>query len=289
MPSFSIIGCGYTGRALVRRLIAQGASVRGFATRVESMAGIEAAGATARVLDLDRPVAPIEVDGQLLWYMAPPPPTGTDDPRLKRCLQALCGRPRRFVYLSTTGVYGDQAGARVDELSPPQPRTMRAHRRLAAESLLREWAGTHDIDWCILRVAGIYGPGRLPIERLRQGQPAIIPSEATPTNRIHVDDLVEACLAAATSARAHKRIFNVADGNDDSLTDYLQRVARIAALPPPPLVDRETARRTSTASSWSFLAESRRVDNHRLIDELGVRLRFADLDEGIRASLGAQG
>jgi nucleoside-diphosphate-sugar epimerase len=145
------------------------------------------------------------------------------------------------------------------------------------------------VSWCILRVSGIYGPGRLPLERLRRGEPAIAPAEATPTNRIHVDDLVSACIAAALLPAADRRIVNVTDGSDDSSTAFLQRVARITGLPPPPLVSRAEAQRSFSPSSWSFLGESRRVSNRRLTEDLGVQLRFADLDAGIRASLAEDG
>jgi nucleoside-diphosphate-sugar epimerase len=136
-----------------------------------------------------------------------------------------------------------------------------------------------------LRVPGIYGPGRLPLDRLRRGDPAIDPLEAMPGNRIHVDDLVTACIAAGSGPQAGRRIYNVTDGTDDSLTAYLQRVARIANLPPPPFISRADAQKTYSAMSWSFLSESRRVGNQRMLDELRVALAYHDLDAGIRASL----
>jgi nucleoside-diphosphate-sugar epimerase len=174
----------------------------------------------------------------------------------------------------------------VDEDTPPAPRTERAIRRLAAETALRDWADSHRVSWCVLRVAGIYGPGRLPLDRLRRGVPAVVPQEATPSNRIHVTDLVTACVAAGYAAAADRRIYNVTDGSDYTLTDYLQRVASIAHLPSPPLVSRAEAERTLSASSWSFLGESRRVENGRMLKELGIELEYRDLDAGIRASLG---
>jgi nucleoside-diphosphate-sugar epimerase len=137
----------------------------------------------------------------------------------------------------------------------------------------------------VLRIPGIYGPERLPLERLRRRDPAIDPLEASPGNRIHVEDLVTACVAAGVAARADGRIYNVTDGTDDSLTAYLQRVARIAGLPPPPLIALAAARQTFGPVSWSFLSESRRVDNRRMLEELGITLAFHDLDAGIRASL----
>jgi nucleoside-diphosphate-sugar epimerase len=289
MHLVSIVGCGYTGLRLARRWLARGATVRGFATREASLAEIAASGASAVALNLDDGLGPADprddFTGHLVYYAVPPAPTGSADPRLERFLAGLDGAPARFVYLSTTGVYGDRAGGPVDEDTPPAPATPRAQRRLAAETSLRDWAARRGVSWCILRVPGIYGPGRLPLARLREHEPAIAPAEATPSNRIQVEDLVSACVAAGESPRADRRVFNVTDGSDDSLTAYLQRVARIAGLPEPPLISRREAERSLSASSWSFLAESRRVSNRRVREELGLALEFADLDAGIRASL----
>lgn len=280
----SIVGCGYTGRRLAERLRNSGARVRGFATSPASLRQIAALGVDALPLDLDAAVSTIDFTGHLVYYSVPPA-RSDGDARLVRFLESLGGTPKRLVYLSTTGVYGDQAGATVNEDTQPAPRTERAIRRMAAETALRGWADSHEVSWCILRVAGIYGPGRLPLERLRRGVPAVAPQEATPSNRVHVTDLVTACVAAAFAAAADRRIYNVTDGSDHTLTDYLQRVARLAGLPSPPLLSRAEAQRTISASSWSFLGESRRVDNGRMLKELGVELEYRELDVGIRASL----
>jgi len=290
MHSVSIVGCGYTGLRLARRWRDSGARVRGYATRPESLREIAAAGLQALPLDLDQAlpderVAGIVQDDDLVFYCVPPAPSGQTDTRLTRLLAGIVSRPRRIVYLSTTGVYGDHQGGHVDEDTPPAPRTARAARRLAAEKDLRAWAQTRNLSWCILRVAGIYGPGRLPLTRLAGREPAIDPREAMPSNRIHVDDLVSAALAAGLAEVADRRIFNVTDGSDESSTAFLQRVARIAQLPAPPLISRRMAEQTFSASTWSFLGESRRVDNRRLREELGLRLAYADLDAGIAASL----
>jgi nucleoside-diphosphate-sugar epimerase len=275
MQLVSIVGCGYTGRRLALRLRESGARVRGFAARPQSLAQISAAGAQALALDLDVGFAPIDFTGHLVYYCVPPA-QHPGDPRLDRFLEGVRGAPKRLIYLSTTGVYGDRAGARVDEETPPEPRTERATRRLAAETALRAWAESHDVSWCVLRVAGIYGPGRLPLDRLRRGIPAIAPQQEPPGNRIHVSDLVTACLAAGVAAAADRRIYNVTDGGEVSSTEYLLRVARLAQLPAPPLVKRTAAVRE---------IESRRVDNGRMLAELGVALQYHDLDAGIRASL----
>jgi nucleoside-diphosphate-sugar epimerase len=286
MHPVSIVGCGYTGSRLAERWLQLTPRVQGFATRTASLQHIESFGGLATGLNLDHPLTqPIDFEGQLVYYSVPPAPIGTHDSRLERLLEHATGAPRRMVYISTTGVYGDCRGSHVDEETLPHPQTDRAVRRLAAEHTVSAWADARGVSWTVLRVPGIYGPGRMPVERLRRREPAIELTEATPSNRIHVDDLVSACLAAGSAATAHRRIYNVTDGSDDSLTAYLQRVARIAELPLPPLISRADASRTFSVTSWSFLSESRRVDNARMLRELGVTLAYRDLDAGIRASL----
>lgn len=285
MRPVSIIGCGYTGLRLARRWQAQGAAVRGYGTRAASLAAIGASGADATPLDLDGDVAPLDLAGSITYYSVPPAPLGPTDARLERCLAAIAGAPARLVYLSTTGVYGDHAGADVDEDTPVNPQSPRAARRVAAERALVAWADARQVPWCILRIAGIYGPGRLPLERLQRGEPVIAAAEAGPGNRIHVDDLVQSCIAAGTAAQAERRLYNVCDGSHDSMTAWLQRVALLAGLPAPPQLSRAEAERVLPASLWSFLAESRCVSNRRLVGELGVTLRYANPDDGIRASL----
>jgi len=284
MQPVSIIGCGYTGQRLAERLRELGAPVRGFATRVESLRKISAAGAEALRLDLDAATAPIDFTGHVVYY-AVPPARRAGDPRLERFLDGVLGAPKRLVYLGTTGVYGNQAGARVNEDTPPAPNTDRATRRLAAEIALRAWAESRLVSWCVLRVAGIYGPGRLPLDRLLRPVPAIALNEAAPGNRIHVTDLVTVCVAAGFAAAADRRIYNVTDGNEHSHTEYLQRVAAIAHLPSPPLISRAEAERTHFSLPSRSRAESRRVDSGRMLTELGVALKYHDVDAGIRASL----
>jgi nucleoside-diphosphate-sugar epimerase len=135
----------------------------------------------------------------------------------------------------------------------------------------------------ILRVPGIYGPGRLPVDRLRRGEPALRPEDAGAGNRIHVTDLVSACVAALE--RPVSGAFNVTDGNPATTTEFLQRTAAIAGLPAPPLVALADAPGRISAGLLAFLRESRRVDNRRMREELGVEPRYANLDEGIAASL----
>jgi nucleoside-diphosphate-sugar epimerase len=135
----------------------------------------------------------------------------------------------------------------------------------------------------VLRVPGIYGRHRLPLERLERGGPALRPEDAGPGNRIHVDDLVTACIAALE--RPVQGVFNITDGHPVSTTVYLQRVAALAGLPPPPLVALADASGRISPGMLAFMVESRQVDSRRMREELGVVPHYARLDEGIAASL----
>jgi nucleoside-diphosphate-sugar epimerase len=132
----------------------------------------------------------------------------------------------------------------------------------------------------VLRVPGIYGPGKLPLARLRQGLPVLREADAPYTNRIHVDDLAAICVAAM-SGRHNNTVYNVSDGNPGNMTDYFFRVADAAGLPRPPVVGREEAQQVLSPGMLSFLNDSRRMDNTRLLKELGITLRYPDLDTGL--------
>jgi nucleoside-diphosphate-sugar epimerase len=286
MPDFIIVGCGYVGERLASALPGTVAALTASPGRA---AKLRESGLEALACDLDAlpPGVSLPVDtlDSVLVYLAPPPGDGRTDSRLRRALAALAGKPSRIVYMSTTGVYGDAAGATVDETRPPRPTTDRARARLDAETALRQFCEKRGIDWVVLRVPGIYGPGRLPVERLRRGDPVIVEEQAGPGNRIHVDDLVRVCVAAATLPAAANRLYNVGDGNHASSSAYFRIVARLAGLPEPPVVSRDEAARRLSPAAWSFLADSRRVDTTRMREELGVRIRYADLEEGVAASL----
>ncbi|HEX2584311.1 MAG TPA: NAD-dependent epimerase/dehydratase family protein, partial [Steroidobacteraceae bacterium] len=229
-------------------------------------------------------LSPTWYRGSPIFYFAPPQQSGESDSRLHRFLNALTEQPLVLIYISTTGVYGDLRGAMADESMPLNPSTPRARRRASAEEISRVWCHEHSVRRVVLRVPAIYGPGRLPLDRLRSGEPAVIESEAPIINRIHVDDLVSACVAAYRNENA-RGVYNVSDGNDLTMTAYLKRVAEQAQLPMPSQITLEHAHVTLNSQMLSYLDESRRISNARMRNELGVELRYADVDEGIRSSL----
>jgi nucleoside-diphosphate-sugar epimerase len=282
-----IAGCGYVGQRLALRLRAQ-YEVTGLVRTPERVAELARVGIRALAIDLDRVRPgvgiPERLDEEAIVYLTPPPVLGESDLRLDRFLQLATVPPHAFVYMSTTGVYGDTDGAVVDESSTVQPRTDRARRRVSAEEMTRVWCNERRVRRVVLRVPGIYGPDRLPLERLRHIEPVVREREAGINNRIHVDDLVEACARAITNPEA-RGVYNVTDGKPLSSTAFMNLVAKVAGLPPPPQVSMEEAQLTFSPERLSFLNESRRVSNERMLKHLGVVLKYGNVEEGIRASL----
>jgi nucleoside-diphosphate-sugar epimerase len=282
-----IAGCGYVGQRLALRLQAQ-YDVTSLVRSPERAAELARAGVRALAIDLDRvrpgTTIPERLDLEAIVYLTPPPVLGESDLRLDRFLQLASVPPLTFVYMSTTGVYGDTAGAVVDESSTVQPRTDRARRRISAEEMTRVWCNERRVRRIVLRVPGIYGPDRLPLERLRHFEPVVREREAGINNRIHVDDLVEACARAITNPEA-RGVYNVTDGRPLSSTTFINLVAKAAGLPTPPQVSMEEAQLTFSPERLSFLNESRRVSNERMLKHLGVVLKYADVEAGIKASL----
>lgn len=282
-----IVGCGDVGRRIAKRARDRGEAVYCLVRRAEGAVALRAAGLEALALDLDAqsPQLHGDWDQAQVFYLAPPPPSGSADPRVQRLLAALPAGPRRIVYISTTGVYGDCAGDWVDEDRPVNPQVDRARRRHAAEQQLQDWRAAGHGEVVILRVAGIYGPGKLPLARLEQRVPMIGEDEAPWTNRIHIDDLVTVCEAAMQRGR-DGAVYNVSDGQPGNMRDYFDRVADLYGLPHAPLISLDQARATLSPGMLSYLGESRRLDNRRMRDELGVTLRYPDLASGLRACVG---
>lgn len=282
-----IVGCGYVGRRLGHALSADH-DVFGLVSSTKRLKSLRAARIEPLVLDIDRArrgdLSPVWIRDADLIYLVPPPHEGESDTRLDRFLQLLTERPTVFVYASTTAVYGDLGGGEATESTPVNPNTLRAQRRISAEHMTRVWCTENEVRRVVLRLPAIYGPGRLPLERLQRGEPCIREADSGIVNRIHVDDLIRICLAVLRNPDA-RGVYNASDGNAHRLTDYLKRVAAAAGLPPPPEVSIEEAQLTFTPERLSFMESSRRIGTQRLREELRVELQYTDVDAGIRASL----
>lgn len=262
-----VAGTGYTGLRVLERLPPD-----------------DKAGINSRSMDLDTAAAlPIVLPAaySVLYTI---PPAGSDDDRLQHFLSELRPAPARFVYLSTTGVYGDCRGAVVTEDSPVNPSSRMSRPRVAAENLLASWATNEHCDLVVLRVPGIYGPGRLPLQRISEGGAFLEDAGSSPGNRIHVDDLASCCLAALDDATP-PGVYNVGDGDHRSSTWFAREVARQSGLPAPRLISRAQAEKEFSAVRLAFMTSSRIVDTTKMREVLGVTPRYANPAEGIAASL----
>lgn len=272
-----IIGAGYTGGRLAARWLARGAVVHTVSRRLPAAPGQAGAHGNWQHGDLDAPATlPLAtLAGSRLYWLAPPPGSGERDTRIRALLDRLDTPPSRIVLISTTGVYGDCGGAWIDESRPPAPGSDRARRRLDAEQAAGDYARSHALPLVILRVAGIYGPGRLPLKRLAEGRPLPAAGDCGYTNRVHVDDLVEACVQAMARA-ALPRVINISDGAPSTTREHLDRVADALGYARLPVVPRARMATTLSARMLEYLGESRRIDNRRMRAALGITLRYPD-------------
>jgi nucleoside-diphosphate-sugar epimerase len=291
-PAVFIAGCGDVGVRVAKLWAARGAATAALARSGESAARLARLGIVPVRGDLDDPATlrGLPLRGAFLYYLAPPPESGEEDPRARAFLAALPPgeEPAKAVYLSTTAVYGDNRGAWVTEETPAVPATARGKRRLDAERAVLGWGRERGVPVVILRVSGIYGPGRLPVEAVRRGAPVVREGEAPWTNRIHADDLAAVCVAAMERGR-DGALYNVADGSPGTITQYYNAVADLLGLPRPPAVSMEEARRVMSPGMLSYLSESRRLDARRMREELGVTLRYPGLAAGLPSCIAKEG
>ena len=284
MQKLLIVGCGDVARRTLPRLLGH---YRVFALLRDpaQFADWRERGARPLLADLDRAASLTRISGiaDVVLHFAPPPAKGTQDSRTRRLLAALArgkSLPQRLVYISTSGVYGDCAGARIDETRTPRPNTARAVRRVDAESELRRFGARHGVCVAILRAPGIYATERLPIERLKRGVKALRDEDDVFTNHIHAEDLAMLTCAALRHGRAN-RCYNAADDSELKMGEYFDLVADRFSLPRAPRVSRSAAALEMSPLQLSFMSESRRLDNRRIKHELHARLRYPQVADGV--------
>ncbi len=285
-----IVGCGDVARRTLPRLVGR---YRVFAVLRDpaQRAPWQAAGAKTIVADLDRRASLERLSGiaDIVLHFAPPADAGSANPRderTRRLLAALSrspSLPQRLIYISTSGVYGDCAGQRIDETRRLAPTTARALRRVDAERELRRFGARRGVRVSILRAPGIYAAERLPTARLERGLCALVAEDDVYSNHIHADDLAQLVSAALRRGRAN-RCYNASDDSEIRIGDYFDLVADRFALPRPPRVSRAEAQERLPAQQLSFMSESRRLDNRRIKDELRARLAYPRVADGIAAA-----
>jgi nucleoside-diphosphate-sugar epimerase len=277
-PRLLIVGCGDVGMRLLP-LVRTRFRVFAVTSQPERRVELRAAGAIPIVADLDRPRTLARLKGlaHYVVHLAPPPAQGTLDLRTRN-LTAILPEGARVVYISTTGVYGDRAGARTPETTPVAPRNARAQRRVDAERVLRAWALAANGKVAILRAPGIYARERLPLERLQRGTPALRAEDDVYTNHIHADDLARLAALALFRARPG-RVYNASDDTRMKMGEYFDAVADAFALPRPPRLARSELAAAVSPMLLSFMSESRQLSNERIKRELRARLRYARVED----------
>jgi nucleoside-diphosphate-sugar epimerase len=285
-PVLLIVGCGDVGLR-VARLLAGRWRVLALTSTVGRVAELRSAGVTPLRGDLNDAASLARLAGlaDAVLHLAPPPATGSADPRTRNLAVALARSPRlrRLVYGSTSGVYGDRAGAPTDETAPLRPASERARRRVDAEMRLRHFGRASGAVVTILRIPGIYALDRAggdPRERVRRGTPVLAASDDVHTGHIHADDLARACVAALHRGRPQRAV-NVADDSGLRMGDYFDVVADRFGLARPPRLARADAAELLSPLQMSFLGESRRLVNARMKHELRLALRYATVTDGL--------
>lgn len=278
MNTLLSIGHGYSAQALARRLIPQGWQVIG-TTRSRAKADLMRAEGVEPLL-LPASLAPAM--GRATHILSSVAPDDAGDPILRDHAAELgTARPVWAGYLSTTAVYGDHDGGWVDETTPLAPTTRRGKARVEAEAA---WAALR-LPLHIFRLAGIYGPGRGPFEKVRDGSARRIIKAGQVFSRIHVEDIAQV-LEASIRHPDPGAVYNVCDDDPAPPEDVIGHAADLLGLPLPPAIAYEEAEMTPMARS--FYAESKRVRNDRIKTGLGVRLIYPTYREGLAALL-AQG
>ncbi len=288
-PTLFCFGLGYTAGALIRRLLAQGWSVRGSSRSDDKCAELQAQGIAAWPFDRNRPLADFATafDG-VTHVLSSVPPDAAGDAVLDHHgadIASVSSQLQWVGYLSTTGVYGDRDGGVVDETADLKPSTERGARRVAAEA---GWCGLwrdHDVPTHLFRLAGIYGPGRNALATVKRGQARRIVKPGQVFSRIHVDDIC-AVLEASISKPKPGAAYNLCDDEAAPPQDVISYACELLGTEPPPEIPFAEAELSEMARS--FYAENKRVANDRIKQELGVTLAHPDYRAGLRALLAAE-
>jgi nucleoside-diphosphate-sugar epimerase len=286
-----VFGCGDVGRRIAKALIEQGSNasdISGYVNSIQSRQQAAELDIDCQIVDLDNIETSSATDFTAccdvqLYYTVAPQKHGLIDQRsaalIKRFISADI-RPAKLVLISTTGVYGDCAGEWVSELSPARPTTERGQRRLDSERQWLAWGEAHDVAVVVLRVPGIYAFSRLPRARLEQKTPVVRASECGFSNRVHADDLARMCITAMRKAPAGE-VYNATDGAPGTISEYLQVAAQALNYPPLPEISMSQAQQQLSEGMLSYLSESRKISNQKLIDDLAYKLLYPDFKQGI--------
>lgn len=286
-----IIGCGDIGKRVLKQIQPNSPNIYAASHRKSSQNQLMNYGISVIPANLNNPedLEQLPTPNAHIFYFAPPVATGITDTRMVNFIQSLNKKipPKRIIYISTTGIYGNCHGEWITETTTLKPGADRSKRRLHAESLIQEFCSNNTCEFVILRVPGIYCLEKLPLARLKSGMKILHPDIAPASNRIHADDLANCCVKAMFDGPANE-IFNVADGHPSSMSDYFIQVAKIFHLPEPELLTWEQAEKELSPAMLSYLHESKKINIDKLLNVLNVKLEFPTLIEGLQNCLELQ-
>ncbi|HJO74798.1 MAG TPA: SDR family oxidoreductase [Rhodospirillales bacterium] len=294
-PRLFCFGLGYSATRLARGLIADGWTVAGTCQSADRRDELAAVGIEAFVFDRNQPLAdPAHLLSGVTHLLSSVPPADYGDPVLPPHggdIQALQGL-QWAGYLSSTGVYGNADGAKVDETSPVNPSSDRSRRRAEAEIAWMALRESHGLPVHVFRLAGIYGPGHSALDQVRAGGARRIEKPGHKFSRIHVDDI--AVVLRASMARPHSgsgpgAVYNVCDDEAASPADVTAYACELLGQTPPPVVLFEDAKKEMSPMGLSFWKDNRRIDNRRIKDDLGATLTYPDYRAGLSAILAEGG
>jgi len=284
MGTLLSLGHGYSAQALARLLLPQGWRIIGTTRSPAKAEALRATGIEPLIWP-GTPLAPALAEATHLLTSIAPEEDG--DPVLAAHREEITASHLTWAgYLSTTGVYGDHAGGWVDEDCVLAPATRRGKARVLAEGEWQALAAASGMPLHIFRLAGIYGPGRGPFAKVRDGTARRIIKPGQVFSRIHVDDIAQV-LAASIARPAPGTAYNVCDDEPAPPEDVIAHAATLLGLPLPPALRYDEAEMTAMARS--FYAESKRVRNDRIKRDLGVKLLYPGYREGLEALLAADG
>jgi len=280
-----IIGCGDIGKRVATLVRQQGQTVIAASHQKESQEILKSLGIKSFFADLDDNETPLSLPENTaqIYYLAPPPARGIVDTRMANFIVNLneTNPPKRIVYISTTGVYGDQQGNWINESSETPAPTDRSKRRLSAESQLKQFCQRTNCEYVILRVGGIYCLEKLPLARIKDGVKVLQANIAPASNRIHADDLAHICIAAMQSTFANE-IYNATDGNPSSISDYFIQVAKTFHLSAPEEIDWQQAEKDISPAMMSYLKESKKISVDKLFKQLNIKFKYPTLEDGLK-------
>ncbi len=283
MSDVVILGCGKLGSRLATNFSGKGISPLSVSRTPH--ARLAKNGINFLQVDFDQALpAQLPLKKTVVYYFIPPQASGTSDRRISNFFKSIActGLPKRIILISVTSIYGDCHGEWVTESREPAPNSDRARRRLDGEQQLLDWSSTNRVDYCILRVPGIYGPDRLPLERIKSTKPVISPEQAPYSNRIHEQDLLEICLRLYDHDSINT-LYNISDDCPTTMTDYFFQIADKFKIARPPIIDLVDAPETMSAEMMHYVRESRRISNNKIKSSLNLTLRYPSLSHGLAA------